>query len=614
MGGITIGGDDQQPKPPHIGRETLEQPKRCAVRPLEILQDEQHAGSGGLLGQGVEGDRVRRERGRRGILGRAVLAQSAPGDDCRQRRVRLGEPPECAGPRPQRWHPGVGQRTTPADRQVPAVGGEFLDESRLADPRRAADQGQPARTGPCVGEPAAEKRQLRGPPDESIPRRPHLRSIAATDRPEFSTEISASADVHAGELGESGHMNLKTAFVVDPLNSLDASIDTSVGLMHAVQERGAEVWVTEARLLEAVNGRARAWLDGSSWPRRSRWAGIGGAWPTRGSPPSAPRHVWLDEMAAVFIRTEPPLDETFTTATLIFDLIDPARTAMINDPRGIRVCSEHLYPAALRRPHPADPRHRRSDTRSGPSCWSIGWPCSSRSTGAAAGACCGWTATTRTCASLIEIVDRQRRRGRSSCSGSSARSPTETSGSSWWTANPSARSTAIPPPATSGSATRAPRRRSPPATARSAPGSPRRCVGTGIQLAGLDVIGPYLIEVNVTSVGALRKADALLGWTPLRGPASTACSYRNPTKGNRHDHRHHLQSLLAALVFVLGRNVTRNRVITGKAGGYQHARPTRPAAADRRSGRTATRPSTSRSSSSCSCWSATAARRGSPSR
>ena len=27
------------------------------------------------------------------------------------------------------------------------------------------------------------------------------------------------------------------------------------------------------------------------------------------------------------------------------------------------------------------------------------------------------------------------------------------------------------------------------------------------------MIGPYLIEVNVTSVGALRKADALLGWT-----------------------------------------------------------------------------------------------------
>jgi glutathione synthase len=35
----------------------------------------------------------------------------------------------------------------------------------------------------------------------------------------------------------------------------------------------------------------------------------------------------------------------------------------------------------------------------------------------------------------------------------------------------------------------------------------------GIHLAGLDVIGRHLIEVNVTSVGGLRKADALLGWT-----------------------------------------------------------------------------------------------------
>jgi glutathione synthase len=32
-------------------------------------------------------------------------------------------------------------------------------------------------------------------------------------------------------------------------------------------------------------------------------------------------------------------------------------------------------------------------------------------------------------------------------------------------------------------------------------------------MAGLDVIGPYLIEVNVTCPGALRKADGLLGWT-----------------------------------------------------------------------------------------------------
>jgi glutathione synthase len=29
----------------------------------------------------------------------------------------------------------------------------------------------------------------------------------------------------------------------------------------------------------------------------------------------------------------------------------------------------------------------------------------------------------------------------------------------------------------------------------------------------MEVIGPHLIEVNITSAGALRKADALLGWS-----------------------------------------------------------------------------------------------------
>src|SRR5690242_21685296 len=55
-----------------------------------------------------------------------------------------------------------------------------------------------------------------------------------------------------------GRPVMRIAFVADPLESLDPSVDTSIGLMHAAQDRGAEVWVSEARLLEAVGGRARA--------------------------------------------------------------------------------------------------------------------------------------------------------------------------------------------------------------------------------------------------------------------------------------------------------------------------------------------------------------------
>src|SRR5262249_60517284 len=40
----------------------------------------------------------------------------------------------------------------------------------------------------------------------------------------------------------------------------------------------------------------------------------------------------------------PPLDQAYLPATLILDLVDPARTALVNDPGGLRACSEHLLP------------------------------------------------------------------------------------------------------------------------------------------------------------------------------------------------------------------------------------------------------------------------------
>ena len=137
---------------------------------------------------------------------------------------------------------------------------------------------------------------------------------------------------------------MKIAFVADPLDALDPSTDTTVGLMHAAQDRGAEVWVTEAPLLEAAHGRARARarrvrLAPSRPSSGHRWT-VAPGWFTA----TEPQRVWLDEMAAVFMRTEPPLDQAYINATLILDLIDPGCTAMINDPGGLRACSEHLLP------------------------------------------------------------------------------------------------------------------------------------------------------------------------------------------------------------------------------------------------------------------------------
>ena len=140
--------------------------------------------------------------------------------------------------------------------------------------------------------------------------------------------------------------------------------------MHAAQDRGAEVWVTEAGQLEAVDGRARALARRVELARPGRCTATGGAWPTRGSPPRRRGTSGWTTWPPIFIRTEPPLDETFTTATLILDLVDPGRTAMVERPArpagGQRApASRCASPTSSRRPW--SPPTRRRSARSSPS-------------------------------------------------------------------------------------------------------------------------------------------------------------------------------------------------------------------------------------------------------
>jgi hypothetical protein len=152
---------------------------------------------------------------------------------------------------------------------------------------------------------------------------------------------------------------------------------------------------TLGRLPEAVDGRARALARRTCLApaRRAgdhRWV-VADPWFRA----ATPEPVWLDDMAAVFMRTEPPVDETFTAATLILDLIDPAGTAMVNDPTGLRACSEHLFPLRFPElvPRPWSPRTQVPFGR----LWAnIAARSASRWTASPAGASYAWTAMTRT--------------------------------------------------------------------------------------------------------------------------------------------------------------------------------------------------------------------------
>jgi len=137
-------------------------------------------------------------------------------------------------------------------------------------------------------------------------------------------------------------LTLKLAFIIDPLSLLDPGHDTSVALMEAAQNLGHEVWVTGANLLSVVEGKAWAVLERLELKPvqlvEGRWV-ADSAWYQLGSRSFVP----LEEMDAVFMRTDPPVTTPYLYATYILDYIDSNKTLVVNNPQGLRAANEKMY-------------------------------------------------------------------------------------------------------------------------------------------------------------------------------------------------------------------------------------------------------------------------------
>jgi glutathione synthase len=135
---------------------------------------------------------------------------------------------------------------------------------------------------------------------------------------------------------------MKLAFIIDPIERLDPGHDTSVALMEAAEVAGHEVWITGMSDLGAIGGKAWAKLTrvtlvpvelkGDRWIAVPDWYQL-----------SEPVLIPLEEMDFVWMRKDPPVTIPYLYATYLLDLIDPARTKVINSPRGLREANEKLY-------------------------------------------------------------------------------------------------------------------------------------------------------------------------------------------------------------------------------------------------------------------------------
>ncbi|WP_338440883.1 glutathione synthase [Synechococcus elongatus IITB4] len=135
---------------------------------------------------------------------------------------------------------------------------------------------------------------------------------------------------------------MKLAFLIDPIAALDPTHDSTVALMEAAQLRGHEVWFGEISdlsvhvgdplgLLRPLKIEPVQWL-GDRWQVASPWYTAGEA--ERRS---------LHDFDAVFMRKDPPVTTAYLYATYLLDLVNPKKTRVVNSPEGLRHANEKMY-------------------------------------------------------------------------------------------------------------------------------------------------------------------------------------------------------------------------------------------------------------------------------
>jgi glutathione synthase len=282
---------------------------------------------------------------------------------------------------------------------------------------------------------------------------------------------------------------MRLMVIADPLESLDPAIDTTLGLIRSAARHGHQVQHCELHDLAVVDGRARA---------RARNVGD-----------TKQRWVDLDACDAVLFRTDPPVDRHYLDATFILDRVDTTGTVLVNDPRGIRIANEKMW--GLQYPQLCPPTLVAADSDLISGFVAEHGRCVVKPIDGFAGrGVLQLDARDRNRRSIVELLTE---RGRRAVVVQPWLDEVREGNKRIFLHGGEPAGAVLRYPADEDFRIGMP--------ARVVDLSPRdrdicRQIGPdlidlGLVLVGIDVIGTYLIEVNVTSSGALYKADRLLG-------------------------------------------------------------------------------------------------------
>lgn len=127
-------------------------------------------------------------------------------------------------------------------------------------------------------------------------------------------------------------MSIRLGVVMDPIASVNYAKDSTLAMLWAAQARGWELWYMEQQDLFLRDGpRARM--------RPLRVQKDPGCFHTLGEP----RDAALASLQVILMRKDPPFDNEYIYSTYILEAAAREGALVVNDPQALRDCNEKLF-------------------------------------------------------------------------------------------------------------------------------------------------------------------------------------------------------------------------------------------------------------------------------
>ena len=130
-------------------------------------------------------------------------------------------------------------------------------------------------------------------------------------------------------------MSLKLGIVMDPISAINIKKDTSFAMLLEAQARGYELWYMELNDLYLRDGRTFARM------RKLEVARDPLSWFTFLGESDEP----IDGLDVVLMRKDPPFDQEYIYATYLLECAESRGLCVVNRPRSLRDANEKLFTA-----------------------------------------------------------------------------------------------------------------------------------------------------------------------------------------------------------------------------------------------------------------------------